>query len=78
MVAPSVGDGLGLARAVAEHACEIADFGNPAAIVLSSELDLERHKGTLALGWLPNERPHLTPAAVVSSGLETSPRGRRK
>ncbi len=44
------GDGLGLVGAVAEHTCEIRDFGNPAAILLTFELDLESLKGTLALG----------------------------
>lgn len=69
--------GLRLVGTVAKHAREVGDLGNPAAIHLTFELDLEGHKGTLAPGWLPNKRLHLSVAAVVSSRFEP-PRGHRK
>lgn len=47
--------GFRLVGTVAEHAREVRDFGDPAAIFLTFELNLEGHKGTLAPGWLPHK-----------------------
>lgn len=47
------GDGFGLVGAVAEHSREVGNLGNPPAILLAFELNLE---GTLTPGWLPARR----------------------
>lgn len=48
-------DGFRLVGAVAEHAREVRDLGDPAAILLTFELNREDHNGTLAPGWRPNK-----------------------
>lgn len=58
-----LGDSFGLAGRIAEHSREIGNLGDPPAILLSFELNLEGHMGTLAPGWRPNKRLHPSAAA---------------
>lgn len=60
-----LGDGVRLVGTVAEHARELRDLGDPAAILLSFELNREGHTGTLAPGWLPNKPLQPTSGELV-------------
>ena len=47
--------GFRLVGTVAEHAREVRNLGDPTAILLTFELNLEGHKGTLASGSPPHK-----------------------
>ena len=49
------GDGLSLIRAVAQHARKLGNLGNPPAILLAVQLDLESHEVTLASSKVANK-----------------------
>lgn len=59
-----LGDSLGLVGGIAEHSRKVGNLGNPSAILLAFDLNLEGHIGTLAPEWRPNKRLH--PSAAVS------------
>ena len=51
-------DSFGLVGGIAEHSREIGNLGDPPAILLAFELNLEGHMGTLAPERRPNKRLH--------------------
>lgn len=60
-------DSFGLVGSIAEHSREIGNLGDPPAILLAFELNLEGHIGTLAPERRPNKQ--LRPPRVSRTAL---------